>query len=123
MAAASAFARHGLYEGQQFILRALWAVDGLTPGELAKQLGLSTPTVTRAATRMEAAGLLRREPHPTDRRLVRLHLTGRGRDLEATIEDEMAGLADRALAGFDGAEREAVIGALERIRSNLTVDD
>ncbi len=120
VAAASTYARYGVYEGQQFILRALWAQDGLAPGELAKRLGLSTPTVTRAATRMEAAGLLRREPHPTDRRLVRLRLTDRGRDLEATIEDEMAGLTDRAFAGFDSAEREAVIGALERIRRNLT---
>jgi len=120
VASASAYARHGVYEGQQFILRALWAQDGLTPGEVAKRLSLSTPTVTRATTRMQAAGLLRREPHPTDRRLVRLHLTERGRELEATIEDEMTGLTDRALAGFDDAEREAVVRALDRIRHNLT---
>ncbi|HMD92067.1 MAG TPA: MarR family transcriptional regulator [Trebonia sp.] len=43
--------------------------------------GLVAPTVTRAATRMEAAGLPRREPHPGDRRLVRLRLTDRGRPL------------------------------------------
>ncbi len=120
VAAMSAYARHGVYEGQQFILRSLWSQDGLTPGELAKGLGLSTPTVTRAATRMEAAGLLRREPHPTDRRLVRLYLTARGRDLEATIEGEMTGLTDRALAGFDDTERAAVIDALSRIRRNLS---
>ncbi|MQY23214.1 MarR family winged helix-turn-helix transcriptional regulator [Nocardia macrotermitis] len=119
LAASAAYARHGVYEGQQFILRSLWAEDGLTPGEVAKRLGLSTPTITRAATRMAAAGLLRREPHPTDRRLVRLYLTERGRDLEVTIEDEMAGLTDRALAGFEDAERVAVVRALDRIRSNL----
>ncbi|WP_067667263.1 MarR family winged helix-turn-helix transcriptional regulator [Nocardia miyunensis] len=122
MAATAAYARHGVYEGQQFILRTLWSQDGLTPGEVAKRLGLSTPTITRAATRMEAAGLLRREPHPTDRRLVRLHLTDRGRELEATIEHEMAGLTDRALAGFDDDERVAVVRALGRIRRNLTPD-
>ena len=120
VAAGSAYARHGVYEGQQFILRSLWSQDGLTPGEVAKRLGLSTPTITRATTRMEAAGLLRREPHPTDRRLVRLYLTDRGRDLEATIEDEMAGLTDRALAGFDEDGRAAVVDALDRIRRNLT---
>src|SRR5580692_7637247 len=63
---ATAFARHGVHEGQQFVLRSLWAEDGLTPGEVARRLGLATPTVTRATTRMEAAGLLRREPHPSD---------------------------------------------------------
>lgn len=122
MAATAAYARHGVYEGQQFILRSLWSEDGLTPGEVAKRLGLSTPTITRATMRMAAAGLVRREPHPTDRRLVRLYLTERGRDLEATIEDEMAGLTDRALAGFDDAGRAAVVRALDRIRRNLSSD-
>ena len=51
---------------------------------------------------MEAAGLLRREPHPGDRRLVRLLLT------------------ERALATFGPAERETVIRALAAIRRNLT---
>ena len=92
MATAAAFSRHGVHEGQQFILRQLWVEDGQTPGGIARRLGLATPTVTRAATRMEATGLLRREPHPGDRRLVRLLLT----------------------------ERESVIRALVAIRRNLT---
>ena len=87
LASATAFARHGVHEGQQFVLRSLWAEDGLTPGQVAKRLGLATPTVTRATTRMEAAGLLRREPHPSDRRMVRLRLTGRGRGLEKVIDE------------------------------------
>jgi DNA-binding MarR family transcriptional regulator len=65
-ASEAAYSRHGVRAGQQFILHCLWDNDGLAPGEIARRLGLATPTVTRAATRMEAAGLLRREPHPTD---------------------------------------------------------
>src|SRR5882724_12232096 len=104
-ATAAAFSRHGVHEGQQFILRQLWAEDGQTPGEIARRLGLATPTVTRAATRMEAAGLLRREPHPDDRRMVRLRLTDRGRALEKVIDEELHQLTERALASFTGAER------------------
>ena len=102
MATAAAFSRHGVHEGQQFILRRLWAEDGQTPGEIARGLGLATPTVTRAATRMEAAGLLRREPHPGDRRLVRLLLT------------------ERALATFGPGERETIVRALADLRRNLS---
>ena len=120
-ASATAFARHGVHEGQQFVLRCLWQEDGLSPGEIARRLGLSTPTVTRAATRMEAAGLLRREPHPGDRRLVRLRLTDRGRDLEKVIDAEMYRVTERALAGFTAAEREAFIAALGQVRRNLAV--
>jgi DNA-binding MarR family transcriptional regulator len=102
-AAAAAFARHGVYEGQQFVLRCLWREDGLSPGEIARRLGL-----------------LRREPHPTDRRLVRLTLTDRGRDLEKVIDEETHRLTERALAGFGPAERAALVAALARIRRNLT---
>ena len=118
-ATVAAFSRHGVYEGQQFILRRLWAEDGLAPGEIAKRLGIATPTVTRAATRMEAAGLLRREPHPKDRRLVRLMLTDRGRSLEKVIAAETDRLTDRALATFGPAERADLIQALVDIRHNL----
>jgi DNA-binding MarR family transcriptional regulator len=118
---AVAFARHGVHEGQQFILRCLWREDGLPPGEIARRLGLATPTVTRAATRMEAAGLLRREPHPSDRRLVRLVLTERGRSLEKVIAEETDLLTERALATFGPQERRAVVRALRDIKRNLTV--
>src|SRR5215472_163419 len=120
-ASATAFARHGVHEGQQFVLRCLWREDGLSPGEIATRLGLSTPTVTRAATRMEAAGLLRREPHPGDRRLVRLHLTSRGRELEKVIDAEMHRVTERALATFSADERSELVRALSRIHRNLSV--
>jgi DNA-binding MarR family transcriptional regulator len=120
-ATAAAFSRHGVHEGQQFILRLLWAEDGQAPGEIARRLGLATPTVTRAATRMEASGLLRREPHPGDRRLVRLLLTERGRSLEDVIGSETDKLTERALATFGPAERDALIRALTAIRHNLAV--
>jgi MarR family transcriptional regulator, organic hydroperoxide resistance regulator len=118
-ASATAFARHGVHEGQQYILRCLWAEDGLSPGELARQLGLATPTVTRAAARMEAAGLLRREPDQQDRRLVRLFLTERGRALEKVIGREIEDLSERALASLDESERAALVRFLDSIGRNL----
>ena len=36
MATATAFSRYGVHEGQQFILRRLWAEDGQTPGEIGR---------------------------------------------------------------------------------------
>lgn len=119
VAAEAAFGRHGVRAGQQYILQTLWEEDCLPPGEVARRLGLSTPTVTRAATRMEAAGLLTREPHATDRRLVRLCLTGKGRSLEQAIDREMDDLTDRALVTLGPAERADLVRYLTEMRTNL----
>jgi DNA-binding MarR family transcriptional regulator len=118
-ASEAAFQRHGVRSGQQWILRRLWDEDGQTPGEIARQLELSTPTVTKAAMRMEAAGLIDRRPDPRDARLVRLFLSERGRALEKTIADEMAQLARRSLAALSDDEVRALVSALTAIRRNL----
>jgi MarR family transcriptional regulator, organic hydroperoxide resistance regulator len=120
VAAEAAYNRHGVRAGQQFILQCLWETDGLTPGEIARRLELATPTVTRAATRMEAAGLLRRSPHPTDARLVRLVLTDRGRDLESVIAEEMRRLSEKALRGLTPDERAQCVRFLREIRINVS---
>jgi DNA-binding MarR family transcriptional regulator len=114
-----AYNRHGVRAGQQFILQRLWTDDGQTLGEIARGLGLSTPTVTNSARRMEAAGLVERRPHPTDARRVCLFLTPRGRELEHTIDAEMQALTERALASLSATDRGALIRALGVIRSNL----
>lgn len=115
-----AFQRHGVRSGQQWILKCLWHEDGLTPGETARRLDLATPTVTKAAMRMEAAGLLDRRPDPRDARLVRLHLTPRGQALEDRIAAEMRILSDRALAGLPEPDVSSLICGLRRIHDNLS---
>lgn len=113
------FGAHGVRSGQQFVLRCLWNEDGLTPGEVARRLSLATPTVTRTADRLATGGLLRREHHQTDARLVRLRLTAEGRRLESVIGQEMERLTDEALAGFSSKERSLLIALLQRIHENL----
>jgi len=112
-----------VHAGQQFLLECLWRDDGLTPGELARRIGVETATITREAQRMERAGLVRRLPDPADARLVRVYLTERGSALQGVIPAVLRGLAEDALAGLDSSERARLASLLERVRRNLGEGD
>jgi DNA-binding MarR family transcriptional regulator len=112
--------RHGLHLGQNHLLAALWERDGRTPGEIAAELHVTTPTVVKMATRMAAAGLLTRRRDDRDNRLVRLWLTSGGRALREPVEAERRDLEEAVLADLTGAEREHLMSALEKIHRAAT---
>jgi DNA-binding MarR family transcriptional regulator len=114
-AADEAMSAHGVRIGQNLVLEVLWDRDGLSPGELAARLGVSTPTVVNTATRMANDGLIERRPDPTDRRLVRIYLTEKARAAEAPIAEARRRLADHALATLTDEELEVMAVALQKI--------
>ena len=81
---------------------------GVGAGEVGRALGLGTSTMTGLADRLERSGLIRRAPHPGDRRLVLLQATAKGRRLTdrllgpmltalTELLDEQLGFSERAL--------------------------
>lgn len=118
-AADDAMSRHGVRVGQNLVLAALDGDAGLTPGALAERLHVTTPTIVKMATRMEATGLLMRRRDDEDARLVRLYLTERGRSLIGPIEDERRRLQERATANLTAAERRHMETGLAKIIANL----
>jgi MarR family transcriptional regulator for hemolysin len=114
-----AMARHGVRVGQNLVLEVLWETDGLTPGELASQLGVTVPTMVKSATRMEAAGLLIRRRDDKDGRLVRLYLTEHARSVRGAIEEARSQLEQHATATLTSAERKHVQSALTKIIKQL----
>ncbi len=69
------------------VLNTLWESDGISISDLGERVQLEKSTMTSLIDRMEAAGLLRRENHPTDRRAYRICLTPRGKDLEDQVNE------------------------------------
>jgi MarR family transcriptional regulator, organic hydroperoxide resistance regulator len=66
--------RVGLHVTDLRCLNVLAQAGPLTAGELGQQLGLGTTgAVTRMVDRLEAAGYVRRQPDPGDRRRVIIH--------------------------------------------------
>ncbi|GAA4566314.1 MarR family winged helix-turn-helix transcriptional regulator [Planotetraspora kaengkrachanensis] len=115
-----AMSRHGVRVGQNLVLEVLWETDGLTPGELASRLHVTTPTVVNTATRMESAGLLVRRRDPADGRLVRLYLTPKAQAARQPIEEARRRLAEHATATLTDDERRHMRSALEKIIKRMT---
>ena len=109
----------GLYQGQPFVLRALWRQDGMTQSELVELLNKSPATITKTVKRMEKAGFVARKPDPRDERLSRVHLTGAGRDIQAAVEDVWRAFEEQAFCGLDKEELAVLRDLLLRVYRNI----
>jgi MarR family transcriptional regulator, organic hydroperoxide resistance regulator len=118
-AADAGMSRHGVRVGQNLVIDALAADDGLTPGELAQRLHVTTPTIVKMAARMEAAGLLTKRRDNKDARLVRLHLTDRARSVDGLIDEELSRLEEHATTNLTREERRHLESALRKMIRNL----
>jgi MarR family transcriptional regulator for hemolysin len=93
--------------------------EGASQARLAELAEVDPMTMVRILDRMEADGLLERRFDPVDRRARCLYLTRKARPLL----DEIWHLAEltraEVFAGISRQEREAFIGMLERMHTNV----
>ena len=82
--------------------------------DITARVYLDKSIVSRAASRLEAAGLLRKSGHDTDRRLVTLELTDQGRALMRRM-GRIAGAFQADLLAELGPEADAFDRALTRL--------
>ncbi|HET7125880.1 MAG TPA: MarR family transcriptional regulator [Lysobacter sp.] len=87
--------------------------------ELAQAAELNPGAMTRLLDRLETAGLVQREAHPSDRRALRIVLTERGRSIWPELEACTDRVRERALAGLDDGQRAELVRMLEHVLANL----
>lgn len=109
----------GLHPGQEVVLKALSDNDGLTMSELASELGVQPPTVTKMVTRLAAYGFVVRQTSPSDGRLARVFLTDPGRALIGDVDRMWKRLEKEAMVGLDDKDRKRLRKYLRRIEKNL----
>lgn len=90
------------------VLGTLARCGSATPGELARREHVQPPSMTRIIAMLEEKGLVRREPHPEDRRQVVVSMTEQAEEiLNESRRRRNAWLAELA-SGLTEEEWEAV---------------
>ena len=104
---------HTLYEAEQA------GPEGVRLTDLAESMLVRPPSITAAVDRLQRGGLVARDGSSSDRRVKRVHLTGRGRKLVQKVRDGHRAHLDRLLGGLTRAERTQLHRLLRRVSGHL----
>src|SRR3569623_599545 len=99
----------GLTYPQYLVLVTLWVEGEQTVGSLGDHLQLDSGTQSPLLRRMEQAGLIRREHHPGDERVVTIVTGERGDELRA----QLAHIPGRIAAGTGLPDEQAATAPID----------
>jgi DNA-binding MarR family transcriptional regulator len=116
------YREHGLEQGWHDVLATLRRTGPpfkLRPTDLTNAMMLTSSGTTKRLDRLEAAGLIAREPDPADRRGTLISLTEAGRArIDAVTDAHMANEAS-LLSALSAEEREQLAALLRKLRLGL----
>ena len=101
------------------LLYVLWQTDGISSAELADKAGLAPTTLTTMLDRMEQSGLVKRVPHETDRRRLKIMLTEKSKRLKAQYDEYSEAMTRAYYSGFSEDEIAEFERLLTRVLDNL----
>jgi DNA-binding MarR family transcriptional regulator len=111
--------RRGLTVPRTHLLWVLYHGGPVTQTQLAEAIGVTPRNVTTLVDALEATGFARRQPHPTDRRAVLVHLTERGLSIMETMDAEHRSLGAALVDGLDEESVRVTAGALQHVLTRL----
>jgi len=89
--------------------------ESIGPKDLSVFLGITSAATAKLLTRLESAGRLRREPHPSDRRAQVLHATRRAHDEIRRVVGDAHRRMLAAAEKLSSAEQVAVVRFLDEL--------
>lgn len=109
----------GITMGHWIILAQLWNEDGLAQQEISKRSGVAKPNVTTMIDTLEKESYIVRIPDQIDRRINRIFLTQKAKDIRCKAIEQARSVYDTAFAGLSVQERESLIKTLTIVKDNL----
>lgn len=118
------FRQYGLTPSQYNVLRILRGQGQPLPIlEIAERTVTVVPGITGLVDRLEAAGLVRRQRCPEDRRVIFVALTDKATKTLAAIDEPLLDLHKQLMAGLSRSDLAQLNHLLDRIRAQLHADD
>ncbi|HEY3754669.1 MAG TPA: MarR family transcriptional regulator [Opitutaceae bacterium] len=111
---------HGISCGRFYVLMQLWDKEhnvpiSRTPAELAEVSGVTRATMTGLVDTLERDGFVRRDPAPTDRRMMSVRVTEKGQELLIRILPGHFRMAASLMAPLSEPERKTLVSLLAKI--------
>lgn len=88
---------------------------GISSRQLSNALNIQPPNLVGMINALEKRELIVRKPHPSDGRVVGLHLSNQGIKLMRDAEQTAKELEDEASAKLTAAERKTLLRLLQKI--------
>src|SRR5947207_2601296 len=105
-------ARLGVTATQLNVVKLLDEIGELSLSELSRRIAAQNSTVTGIVDRMVQADLVTREQSPQDRRVWRIKLSERGKQLARKIDVAPWDLLRRGIESLDKKDKETLLGLL-----------
>jgi DNA-binding MarR family transcriptional regulator len=99
------------------LLNLLGALEGANQQELGSAMGIDPSTMVQLIDELEAAGLAKRRPHPSDRRARQVVLTANGQNLRERGRQMASQVQDEVLGGLTPAQRRELLKLLRLANS------
>ncbi|HYC02993.1 MAG TPA: MarR family transcriptional regulator [Azospirillaceae bacterium] len=111
--------RFGISIPEWRVLATLGERQPLSSNDIVERTRMDKAKVSRAVSRLAEAGLLDRQPHPEDQRLLRLSFTPEGRALYDRLAPQALEWERRLLEDFSAEDVRALDGLIDRLNDRL----
>ncbi len=90
--------------------------------ELAAELGIEAPSITRKTQELERAGYIVRRQDPSDKRAVELTLTRKGRSVSNRLWKAQRAGMQQAMSNWSNTDRQQFVTLFQKFSSDLAND-
>lgn len=109
----------GLTPCQFDVLFSLWGEDGIVLSELGRRVSRDSPTITGVVDRMEKKMLVKRTRDERDRRVVKVVLTPKGKNMQEQLSTTKKLILEKITNNLSQQEINQLVTLLDKMMKNV----